>query len=120
MGEYETNKQREEEFRALRKLPIYSWYMKGARRLLLEFIDCFNDKLKIYTNHDIKKADPYNKAIIDMLLESGANLENFILHNYDEIRFKNWEHDKKGRVIKCKAYLSRYVKTIKEVTEVDV
>lgn len=97
-----------DEFKQLRNLQIYGWYLKGARKMLLDLTDLFAEQLKIGR---VKTINPYNKAVIDMLFESNINLEKFLLHDYDEIRFKDFVKNKKGKLIKCKAFLVKRTQT---------
>lgn len=105
----------QEEERLLRRLPIWSWYIRGARMMLLRMRD------RYLTNEPrpkgfIKDKDDkvLTKAIIDFLLSNKLNIERFLDDGY-EIRFTDHEYDKKGKLIKCRAYFAKRVIRYEEV-----
>ncbi|MCM1140210.1 MAG: hypothetical protein NC453_16715 [Muribaculum sp.] len=89
-------------------------YLDGAITMLLRL----RDHLLLEENHQGKVTAEdriYNKAIIDLLLSSKDNAERFIYQDYDEIRFKDHERDKKGKLIRCRAYFAQRVTSYKEL-----
>lgn len=58
----------------------------------------------------------YNKAIIDLLLADKTNCERFVGDEFDQIRYTDHEHDKKGKLVKCRAYFAKRVTTYQEMT----
>ncbi len=96
-----------EEERQLRRLPIWSWYMKGARDMLLRLRDhqlCDEPKPKGWIKD--KDSRIYNKAILDLILNNQDATDRFLSQDYDEIRFTDHERDKKGKLTKCRAYFA--------------
>jgi len=61
------------------------------------------------------EAKIYNKAVIDLLLSSKDAADRFIAQDYDEIRYTDHERDKKGKLVKCRAYFAKQVTTYQEV-----
>lgn len=109
-------KKHQEEERQLRRLPIWSWYMKGARDMLLRLRDhrlCDEPKPKGWIKD--KDSQIYNKAILDLILYDHDATDRFLMHDYDEIRFTDHERNKKGKLIKCRAYFARRVIGYKEI-----
>lgn len=106
------DEQSSKEYRELRKLPIFSWWLKGALAMLRRLKEEFKDDL-------LKgKEKIYNSAILDMIADT-KNTENFLIHNYDRIQFRNYIKDKKGRPISCEAYLAKEQSYYKEVQQGD-
>lgn len=56
----------------------------------------------------------YCKAILDMLLKDKTNIDRFLTGEFD-IGFADHERDKKGKLIKCRAYFARKVIKYEEV-----
>lgn len=56
----------------------------------------------------------YNKAILDLIVSSKDNVDRFLMEEY-EIRFTDHERDKKGRLVKCRAYFAKKVVKYEEV-----
>lgn len=84
--------------KSLKSLYLTNMYIQGARAMLLRLID---DDL-IHAPRRDKDGEVYAKATIDMVLKS---IDNMILYLYEnEYRYRNHEHDKKGKVVKCEAY----------------
>lgn len=107
------DEQSSEEYRQLRKMPVFSMYMKGARAMLRRIEEEFGDVL--YKN---KKEAPYIRAQI-AAIHDPKNTENFLLHNYDRVCYRNHVRDKKGRLQSCEAYFTKYQEYMKEVHEGD-
>lgn len=111
-------KRRQEEERQLRRLPIWSWYMKGARDMLLrlrEYKICDDPKPKGWLKDKDEKI--YNKAILDLILYNQDATDRFLMHGYDDIRFTDHERDKKGKLVKCRAYFAKRVTTSVEIKD---
>ena len=109
-------KRHQEEERQLRRLSIWSWYMKGARDMLLRMRDhCLCDEPKPKGWSKNKDERIYNKAILDLILYNQDATDRFLSQDYDEIRFTDHEHDKKGKLIKCRAYFAKRVVRIEEI-----
>lgn len=109
-------KRHQEEDRQLRKLPIWSWYIDGARtmlRLLRDNLLCDEPKPKGYGKD--KDHQIYQKAILDLIIDSMDNVDRFLSQDYDEIRFTDHERDKKGKLVKCRAYFAKRVVEYKEL-----
>lgn len=105
----ELERVKEEENR-LRNLHIWSWYIKGARdmlHLLRQRNLCDEPKPKGWKKD--KENPIYNKAILDLIMESKTNVDRFLSNDYDDIRITDHEKDKKGKLIKCRAYFARRV-----------
>lgn len=106
----------QEEERQLRKLPIWSWYIDGARTMLLRLRENFLCEEPHNVEFKIRKEDKiYNKAILDLIMDSKDNVDRFLSQNYDEIRFTDHVRDKKGKLIKCRAYFAKRVITLVEM-----
>lgn len=106
------DEERSEEYRKLRNMEIFGWWLKGALAMLRRLKEEFEDDL-------LKgKEKIYNSAILDMIADT-KNTENFLLHNYDRIQFRNYIKDKKGRPISCEAYLAKEQNYYKEVQQGD-
>lgn len=109
-------KRHQEEERQLRRLPIWSWYMKGARDMLLRLRDhhlCDEPKPKNWGKSKDERI--YNKAVLDFILYNQDATDRFLSQDYDEIRFTDYERDKKGKLVKCRAYFAKRVTTYKEI-----
>lgn len=57
----------------------------------------------------------YNKAIIDLLFDNKDNCDRFLYGDYDEIRFTDHVHNKKGKLVKCRAYFAKRMTIYKEI-----
>lgn len=111
-------KRRQEEDRQLRKLPIWSWYIDGARTMLLRLREnCLCDEPKPKGYGKDKYHQIYQKAVLDLIMDSKDNVDRFLSQDYDEIRFKDHERDKKGKLIKCRAYFAKRVTTCVEIKD---
>lgn len=104
------------EAKALRNLHIWSWYMQGARMMLLRLRDHFlceephpGDARKVTAEDKVM-----NKAILDLILSSKENVDRFLMEQY-EIRLTDHERDKKGKLTKCRAYFARKVVKYEEI-----
>lgn len=96
------------EAKALRKLPIWDWYIKGARDMALKMRQHFLTQ-EHHSDLDgkVTKDDMVvNKAIIDLILSSKDNADRFLMEEY-EIRLTDHKTDKKGRLVKCRAFFAR-------------
>lgn len=95
----------------LKDINTYDVCIEMCRKMLLKLKD---DKL--FSAHT-KKDQPYNDALVDMLLYHPANIERYITEDYDEIRYRSHEQDKKGKLIRCEAYFAKRVQGYKDVTK---
>ncbi len=93
----------------------HSIYIDGARDMLLRL----RDYLLLEEPHVNGKVTAdgkiYNKAIFDLLLSSKDNTDMFLTQGYDEIRFTDHERDKKGKLIKCRAYFAKKMTIYQEI-----
>lgn len=111
----EIERHREEE-KQLRKLPIWSWYMKGARDMLRRLRDtalCDEPRPKGWIKG--KNDRVVNKAILDLILQDQTATDRFLSQDYDDIRLKDHERDKKGKLVKCKAFFAKRVTGYQEM-----
>ena len=119
----QAQKRREEEFlmrevesQHLRRLTDWAWYIKGARDMLLKLRDhMLCDEPHPNLSFKPKAEDKiYNKAILDLIMSSKDNVSHFLLEEY-EICYTDHERDKKGKLVKCRAYYARRVVKYEEV-----
>lgn len=104
-----------EEEKELLRLKVWSWYIRGARDMILRL----REHLLLDESHPeclkVTKDDKIiNKAVIDMLLQDKRNIDFFLSGAY-EIRLKDHEKDKKGKLVKCTAFFARRVIKYEEV-----
>lgn len=103
----------EVKFSHLRKLNDWAWYIKGARDMLVMLRKhCLCDEPHYESTRAQDKI--YNKAILDLIVKSKANIDYFLMEKYG-ISFTDHERDKKGKLVKCRAYFSRKVVKYDEV-----
>lgn len=78
----------------------WSWKMQGAREML-EFLLSSRSccKCQLETGKDAKV---YHEAIARLVLKSLDNTARFLAGH--GIGYFNWQHDKKGRLVRCDAY----------------
>lgn len=103
------------------RIDNYGAYLHGMVQILLKLRDCGlleearpkGGKRSDVIPHAKGNGLIYNKAIIDLLLDNTLNLERFI-DGY-EIRFTDFETDKKGKLVKCRAYFAKRVTMYQEV-----
>lgn len=100
----------------LRNLQIWAWYIKGAREMLLrlrEHLLCEEphpgDARKVTAEDKV-----INKATLDLILSSKENVDRFLMEEY-EIHITDHEKDKKGKLVKCRAYFARKVIKYEEI-----
>lgn len=91
----------------MRKLVTYSAYLQGARMALLAFADEFPQIFK-------GKEAVYNKAVVELATASLRNVDLFLSKEY-EIHFRNHEHNKQGKCVKCEAYFAERVVVSREI-----
>jgi len=83
-------------------LTLDSYYISGARQMLLRLLDNFN----IGAMEKCDKNDAvYVKAELDMILSSTDNTRQFLYGDQD-IHFRNHESDKRGRLVSVEAYFA--------------
>lgn len=94
----------EAEFRQLRRLPIWSWYIKGAMHMLLRLREmCLLEEPHPGDAPTVtRERKVYNKAIIDLILKSKTSVDYFLVESLP-IKYTDHERDKKGRLVKCRA-----------------
>lgn len=104
------------EAKHLRKLQIWAWYINGARMMLLRLREhqlC--EEPHIGDTRKVTQEDKViNKAVLDLILSSKKNVDHFLSEQY-EIRLTDHEKDKKGKLIKCRAYFARKITKYEEV-----
>lgn len=99
-----------------RHLIPWGIYIDGARNMLLKLRDHqlleepHTGSARKVTNDD----KVINKAIIDLILSSKDNIDRFLTEQY-EIRLTDHEKDKKGKLIKCRAFFAERKITYTEV-----
>lgn len=90
----------------LRKILYYSAYYQGARNAVLAF--------KEYITTGVKKDGlVYRKAVIELFTQSLRNAQLYL--DGTEVRFRNYEHDKKGKLVKCEAYFVERINIVREL-----
>lgn len=111
----EQNRTKLDEAKALRKLQIWAWYIKGAREMLLRLREhCLCEEPHPGTGKATAEDKVINKAILDLILSSKENVDRFLMEEY-EIRLTDHETDKKGKLVKCRAYFARKVVKYEEI-----
>ena len=89
-------------------------YLDGARAMLNRLLDETNHRLNVTCLKD-KDAHVYNAAIIELISRDKHHLNLYLEHRY-EIRFRNHQRDKKGRLLSAEAY---FVTTERHIVEAD-
>lgn len=113
------NREKLDDAQQLRSLHIWSWYIKGAREILLRLREYrltaeehhASDGSKVRLTHEYLV---HVKAILDLLLSSKENIDHFLSEEYD-IRFTDHQYGKRGRFEKCRAYFAKKVVKHEEV-----
>lgn len=101
-----------------RYLVPWGIYIDGARAILMKLRDHgLIEEARAKNGIPHAKGDDliYNKAIIDLLFDSKDNVDRFLSEDYSEIRFTDYQHDKKGKLTKCRAYFAKRVTIYKEI-----
>ncbi len=100
----------------LRKLHDWACYTEGARMMLLHLREYFlceephpGDARKITAEDKI-----INKAILDLIMSSKENIDRFLMEQY-KIRLTDHEKDKKGKLVKCRAFFAKKVVKYEEI-----
>lgn len=57
----------------------------------------------------------FNKAIVDLLMSDAGNCDRFVGHDFEHIMFTDHERDRKGKLVKCRAYFAKRVTRYEEV-----
>ena len=99
---------------------LHSWalYIEGARMMLYRLRDhCLCDEPKPKGYGKDKDHLIYQKAVLDLIMESKVNVDRFLSKDYDEIRLTDHERDKKGKLVKCRAYFAKKVTTSVEIKD---
>ena len=84
----------------LRRLDQWSWKIAGARQLMRKLQE------HLYMGKGDRNWKVFDDAIITLIMDSPINMDYFLNEEY-EIRFRNHERDKKGKLKKCEAYFAR-------------
>lgn len=91
----------------LRNIVSYSHYYQGARKAL--------GYAKAIAENPVKGDEKvYRLAELELALKSLRNVQLFLEGTY-EIGYRNFETDKKGKIIKCEAYFCQRVEILSEV-----
>lgn len=100
----------------LSKLRDWAVYIAGARMMLLKLRQhLLCDEPHLNLQYKQKAEDKvYNKAILDLILSSKDNVYRFLMEGY-EIRFTDLERNKKGKLVKCRAYFAKKVVKYEEI-----
>ncbi|MCM1022281.1 MAG: hypothetical protein NC403_08765 [Muribaculaceae bacterium] len=99
-----------------RYLVPWGIYIDGARAMLL----MLREHLLLEEPHSgvarkVTADDKViNKAIIDLILSSKDKTDLFLMGEY-EIRLTDHEKDKKGKLIKCRAYFAKKTAVYQEI-----
>ena len=99
---------------------LHSWslYTEGARMMLYRLREhCLCDEPKPKGYGKDKDRLIYQKAVLDLIMDSKENVDRFLSDDYDEIRFTDHERDKKGKLVKCRAYFAKRVTTSVEIKD---
>lgn len=67
---------------------------------------CLCDEPKPKGYYKGKDHQIYQKATLDLIIDSMDNVDRFLSQDYEEIRFTDHEYDKKGKLVKCRAYFA--------------
>jgi hypothetical protein len=95
----------------------YGAYLHGMKQLLLKLRDAgLLEESRPKNGIPHAKGDEllYNKAIIDLLFADTRNIEMFLTDEHS-IRFTDHERNKKGKLVKCRAYFAKRVTMYREV-----
>lgn len=115
MKPYEDLLVRLAEAKHFRSLTAWSYYISGARDMALRMREHFLTQESHHSTGKITKDDlVINKAIIDLILSSKKNTDRFLMEQY-EIRLTDHVKDKKGKLVKCRAYFAKKVVKYEEV-----
>lgn len=107
-----------DEANLLCNINYYGAYLKGVKTTI--------NALREYGLLDIPKPEGwnkdkddkiYNKAMIDLIMQDSVSMDRFLAHDYDDIRFTDHERDKKGKLVKCRAYFEKRVTTSVEIKD---
>ena len=81
-------------------LVVESYYLQGARNMLLKLLDNYKivPKDKTYKDDTI-----YTKAELDLIVSDKCETRNFLAYGRNGICYYNHEMDKKGKLTKVKA-----------------
>ena len=84
---------------------LHEWSnrMQGAREMLLAIIDLVNEsKGRFLLDSAGKDSKVYHDAIVQLILDNLDNTQKFLMKK--PICYRNYVHDKKGKLISCEAY----------------
>lgn len=89
----------------MENLHEWSWKMQGAREMLEHLrrqMKYNGAKIDLDPDRRFGNGKVYTEAIMDLALSSLDNTHKY-LSDY-KIGYRNFQHDKKGKLIKCEAY----------------
>ena len=84
---------------------LHEWSnrMQGAREMLLAIIDSVNESKGCFLLDSAgKDSKVYHDAIVRLILDNLDNTQKFLMKK--PICYRNYVHDKKGKLISCEAY----------------
>lgn len=84
---------------------LYEWSLKmqGAREMLEAIVASVNEsKGRFCLDSTGKDSKVYHEAIVRLILSNLDNTQKFMMKK--PIGYRNFERDKKDRLIKCEAY----------------
>lgn len=84
----------------LRRVDQWAWKIAGARQLMRRLQE------HLFMGKGDKNWKVFDDAIITLIMDSSIHMDYF-LNEECEIRFRNHEYDKKGKLKKCEAYFAR-------------
>ncbi len=80
----------------------YGMFMSGAMRMFVRLME-----YELVSSRKKTKEDRIYDAATLRLISSGKdNAYRFITSGFDEIRFRNHERDKNGKLVSCEAYFA--------------
>lgn len=95
---------------------LYDLYLQGARDMVLKL----REHLLLEEPHpgDARKVTMddkvINKATVDLILSSKTNCDRFLMEEF-EIHLTDHEKDRKGKLVKCRAFFAKKVVGFVEV-----
>ena len=84
---------------------LHEWSnrMQGAREMLIAIIDSVNEsKGRFLLDSAGKDSKVYHDAIVRLILDNLDNTQKFLMKK--PICYRNYVHDKKGKLVSCEAY----------------
>lgn len=87
---------------SLQKVMHYAAYYSGARAAILKLVD--EQQVRIPDQEKV-----YDNAFFKLITTSLDNTRRFM--DGQQIRYRNHERNKRGKLVKCEAYFVEYGKT---------